>query len=445
MPLDPQFLSNLQTEEELNKVLTFVSEPTNNDTIPTTPIVQLEATFESLAPEVRIFPTAQLDGEVGKLPVLLAPVVDGEVPIYCTEISAIESQVHVSAAEGVVTVNDHTPPRATFLEEIGRSSWENNFLSDMERFGNVQVPLHIFLDGLRLREQRAVMWSLQDNDDHSDVRNFVPGYLKKVATNVFEVVDDKNDICFATATVDDPEDGLINLWGTVLKLPTEEFVEHCKENCLFFDGNAARLDGLDHDVTPGRRATREKAALMMNKSARKVLKRMKSRTATLSIGDVVQVPLVQQDRAKVDAQNLTGVVVRVNDTYGMCQVAVKTGVLRPWYVYHKLRAIPGEGNNKVLMGLEEAFINWKSLPVIAPRTASVDASIVGGQGIFQCKCKGKCNTNSCACYKNGRICTSACHRNSKCCENHDQNEVMKRKNDGNEVAGMTMRNKKNKK
>ena len=137
--------------------------------------------------------------------------------------------------------------------------------------------------------------------------------------------------------------------------------------------------------------------------------------------------------------------MRVNDTYGMCQVAVKTGVLRPWYVYHKLRAIPGEGNNKVLMGLEEAFINWKSLPVIAPRTASVDASIVGGQGIFQCKCKGKCNTNSCACYKNGRICTSACHRNSKCCENHDQNEVMKRKNDGNEVAGMTMRNKKNKK
>ena len=289
------------------------------------------------------------------------------------------------------------------------------------------------------------MWSLQDNDDHSDVRNFVPCYLKKVATNVLEVVDDKNDICFATATFDDPDDGLINLWGTVLKLPTEEFVEHCKENCLFFDGNAARLDGLDHDVTPSRSATREKAALMMDKSAKKVLKRVKSRTATLSIGDVVQVPLVQQDRAKVDAQTLTGVVVHVNDTYGMCQVAVKTGVLHPWYVYQKLRAIPGEGNNKVLMGLEEAFMNWKSLPVIAPRTASVDASIVGRQGIFQCKCKGKCNTNSCACYKNGRICTSACHRNSKCCENHDQNEVMKRKNEGNEMSGMNTRNKKNRK
>jgi hypothetical protein len=49
---------------------------------------------------------------------------------------------------------------------------------------------------------------------------------------------------------------------------------------------------LDHDVTPGRSATREKAALMMDKSAKKVLKRVKSRTATLSIGDVVQVPLV---------------------------------------------------------------------------------------------------------------------------------------------------------
>ena len=48
MPLDPQFLSNLQTEEELNKVLTFVSEPTDHVAIPTTPIVQLESTFESL-------------------------------------------------------------------------------------------------------------------------------------------------------------------------------------------------------------------------------------------------------------------------------------------------------------------------------------------------------------------------------------------------------------
>jgi hypothetical protein len=81
------------------------------------------------------------------------------------------------------------------------------------------------------------------------------------------------------------------------------------------------------------------------------MKRIKSRSVFVEIGDVVQVPLVQQDRSKVDAGNLTRVVVNINNTFGICQVAVKTGVLRPWYVYHKLCVVTGAGNNWVLMDL----------------------------------------------------------------------------------------------
>ena len=102
---------------------------------------------------------------------------------------------------------------------------------------------------------------------------------------------------------------------------------------------------------------------------------------------------------------------------------MKSGVLRPWYVYHKLRVVPGPGNSRALMNLDDAYKGWKALPVIAPRTAAINESIVGGQGIFQCKCKGTCNTKQCLCFKNNRTCTSACHRNSKCCLNHDWDKL----------------------
>ena len=266
-------------------------------------------------------------------------------------------------------------------------------------------------------------------------RNFVPTYLVKILMLGYEITDDKDDICFASINFDG-DGGLVDLWGTVIKFPTDEFVEFCKEQCLFYDGGNKRIDVIDHDVSPKRRELRREAAKMMDKSARMVMKRIKSKSDIVSLGDVVQVPLVKQDRAKVDSGNLTGVVVNINTTFGVCQVAVKSGVLRPWYVYHKLRVVPGAGNNRVLMNLDEAYKGWKTMSVIAPRTAAINESIVGGQGIFQCKCKGTCNTNQCLCFKNFRTCTSACHRNSKCCVNHDQEKLNERKEKAGKVATM---------
>ena len=209
------------------------------------------------------------------------------------------------------------------------------------------------------------------------------------------------------------------MWGSYIKYPNVEFLEHCKTNHLFSDGANNRLDGIEHEVSPRHAATRRQAAKMMDRSARKVMRRVKSKQALIKLGDVVHVPLVQQDRAKVDAPNLTAVVVNINNHFGVCQLAVKMGILRPWYVFHKIRRLPDLGNNRYLNDLEDAYKNWKKMNFVAPRTARLCESFVGGQGIFQCKCKGKCTTNQCKCFKNGRICTSACHRNSKCCENND--------------------------
>ena len=91
------------------------------------------------------------------------------------------------------------------------------------------------------------------------------------------------------------------------------------------------------------------------------MRRVKSKQALIAVSDVVHVPLVQQDRAKVDSHNLTAVVVNVNKHFDVCQVVVKNGILRPWYVFHKLRLLPNLGNNRYLNDLEDAFQNWKKM------------------------------------------------------------------------------------
>ncbi len=66
---------------------------------------------------------------------------------------------------------------------------------------------------------------------------------------------------------------------------------------------------------------------------------------------VVLVPLADVDKAKVDAQNLTGVIVKIDINRMLVQVVVKTGLLKQWYSYHKLTHVVGKVNNIELLGL----------------------------------------------------------------------------------------------
>ncbi len=89
------------------------------------------------------------------------------------------------------------------------------------------------------------------------------------------------------------------LWGTYMKYPTVEFLEHCKTNHLFSNGANNRLEGIKHEVSPHRAATHRQTAKMMDRLVRKVMRRVKNKQALIALGDVVHVPLVQQDRAEL--------------------------------------------------------------------------------------------------------------------------------------------------
>jgi hypothetical protein len=101
-------------------------------------------------------------------------------------------------------------------------------------------------------------------------------------------------------------------------------------------------------------------------------------------------------------------------------MAVQQGLLQHAYAYHTLRVVPKTQNNRILMELDDAFTHWQGLPTITEQEAACFISSVGGQGMVKCNCKGDCTSNSCACNKAGRLCSSCCHRNSKCCKNNSE-------------------------
>ncbi len=129
-------------------------------------------------------------------------------------------------------------------------------------------------------------------------------------------------------------------------------------------------------------------------------------------------------RQKLDAPNLTRVIVKINTNRMLVWVVVKSGLLKQWYSYHKLTHVVGKGNNIDLLGLQEAYLRWGLMKVISEWEASRNESLVGsqGKGDVTCNCKSACNSNRCSCFRAGRICTSACHSNNAKCKNLDRDD-----------------------
>ena len=192
--------------------------------------------------------------------------------------------------------------------------------------------------------------------------------------------------------------------------------------------SAAQEVAEGHAVSPKCAALHSRAADKQEKSAKKMretaITKMGGQENIFFVGEVVQVPVADVDKAKVDNHTLTGVIVQINYARLAVHVVVKAGLLQSWYQYHRLSRVTGPGNNIKLLGLEAAYLGWKTMKVVSEREASRNESVVGGQGkgTVICTCKGKCDCKICKCFKAGQICSSACHRNNKNCTNHDHED-----------------------
>jgi hypothetical protein len=275
-----------------------------------------------------------------------------------------------------------------------------------------------YLQRTKLGEKAPIAYCTNVKDITA-VTSFVPAILVRVSTKKWELMDENDDEMEQLEW--DGDDGICNMLGMYIRHPDKEFCEY------FQSMKRASEDTqmVDDSMTPRRKEMRKRAHEKMVKASESMKKRAREQSGgekVCEVGEVVLVPLSDMDRLKVDPANLLGVIVQVDKTSSMARVAVKTGLLKNWYAYHRLGHVKGDGNNVELNGLSEVLNNWQTLKVTSEREANRKLSQVGGQGrgCVTCSCKGKCNTNHCSCKKAGRICTSACHRNNFCCENHDR-------------------------
>ena len=95
---------------------------------------------------------------------------------------------------------------------------------------------------MHLRQRHVVE---EGDDNATDGHNFIPAYLVKVANDISEVMDDRDDMCFATLW----KDSLTERWDNEVRLPCTNFVKHRKDNCLFFDRSNQSIDGFGHEVS----------------------------------------------------------------------------------------------------------------------------------------------------------------------------------------------------
>jgi hypothetical protein len=275
-----------------------------------------------------------------------------------------------------------------------------------------QIPVDLSeLKSARIRSVFPIVRCI-NNKDINDVANWEPCILVKVRTETWEVLN-----VHQTDKVEDDldlegDDGLNNTWGLYYKN-----VSHGDEYVTSFVSNTEmrQFDTEKQDVSPNRKSLREKATENVQKKAESVTKKAlkKSPTSSLKLGDVVLVPLSDVDCTKGDGKTVAEVIVTINKDKATCKVAVKEGLLHRAYAFHALRVVPIASNNRTVMDLEDAYLHWKGLPKITEREAAHFVSSVGYKGMVMCNCKDDCTTNSCACKKAGRICSSCCHRNSK--------------------------------
>ena len=427
--LDPNLLDQLATEAQLNRVAQYEgmqdvadSEDEENNAIASGEEEDAsDAAADAIASgEEEGASDAVAEGENNGVD--MAAAYGADVDVVATDGGADVDAVAAAVAEGADavgagSVNNKEDGDAVKTGEL--TCWET-------LVGQLNNSVEVDLDYIKTQRvgARIPIAYCMDVTDITSKSSFAPAILVQVAKNLWEVMDE-DDTNLIEQLEMDGDDGIANMVDMYIRHPDSLFVSSFQGRKK--DKPHKEDSPEDKGVTPRRKESRKRAHEKLQKAATLVKKKLIDSVGDdkiCKVGEIVHVPLKDVDKTKVDAGNLTGVIVKVDNNRSMARVAVKSGLLKNWYVYHRLGQVRGHGNNVKLNGLEDVLANWQTMKEITEREAARNESMVGGQGKgdVTCNCKGACNSNQCSCRKAGRICQSACHRNNfKCC-NHDRGD-----------------------
>jgi hypothetical protein len=194
--------------------------------------------------------------------------------------------------------------KSTPSEEI--SCWHKsvNELPD-----DVQIDL-AFLRELKLRESVTVAWCVENHQVHF-VESFVPAFLTRICTHLWEITD-KEDLEMSQL-VWDGDKGVENLMGIYIQHPSKNFIDYF-QNRPSTAALSSTMGQDNHKASPHHAGLRKRAVGKLESHAKsmKAAAMKKGDGKVFEVGEVALVPLANVDMAKVDAQNLTGVIVKLD-------------------------------------------------------------------------------------------------------------------------------------
>jgi len=442
--LDQTLINTLATEAELNNLVEVINpQDTNIGVVDNRSDEEAEAETLLLEQEDAAQEEAAQDEEQTDELVVDSPM--GEV---ARDLFAAAS---TSGTQTNNTQSDSDSNDNLTLNQLGQHAPQinNNFTTTGDEeftawqvlrseFSDTAVVDCDYLQKMKLKDKVPIAFCMNESNIMRK-ESFIPAILVRVSKKQWELMNENDDHVMEQMEWDG-DHGIANMVGMYIKHADKEFCDYFQSLTNAFACNATAEESIEltprrsarnhagiekDEITPRRGELRKRAHDKLSKAASSMKKRAAKEAGNdklCEVGEVVHVPLKDMDKTKVDTGTLTGVIVQVDKSRSQARVAVRTGLLKSWYVYHRLGRITGNGNDVQLNGLGDTLTNWTALPLITEREAARNESMVGGQGkgCVTCNCKGPCNTNQCSCKKAGRTCSSACHRNNFKCVNHDR-------------------------
>ena len=144
------------------------------------------------------------------------------------------------------------------------------------------------------------------------------------------------------------------------------------------------------DKSP-RRKTARNVACINQKRGGCLLKDMASKVkGDIEVGCVVQVTLKNMDSTKVDGKNIALVVVEkvthINNAPPKYRLACAKGPMQNLYTSVYITVVKDACPKSI--GLDSILSCWKGKATVTERGAAASTSLVGGQGVKRCGCRG---------------------------------------------------------
>jgi hypothetical protein len=326
LPLANELINTLATEAQLNRVCDYVGKvgiPDDNDGDGVLLGQQGDNNQDTPMASNESDPAVVVVGEIGEI----GSASDNESGIPLATIvddpdlePAIEARTNASSKKTAEAEEDNNVSRW----QVAVENIPNDFTLES-------------LNDIRLRASIPVAWC-KDVNNIADQASFVPAYLTRISKHEWEV-SDEDDIPLTSLDWDGDE-GLENLVGCgYIQYPTMKFVHFFRS--VGTTGAISTIEEVaeEHAVSPKRAALHSRAASKQETSAKKMIQtaitKMGGQENVFLIGNIVQVPVSDVDKAKVDNYNLTGVIAKIDYSRLAVRVVVKAGLLQSWYQYHR--------------------------------------------------------------------------------------------------------------